>query len=114
MAAAPSIVVDIAAWAGALLAVLGVLAALGRVPFVRKTWKRSVTGPYWQAHRDLIVEATEPQFKAIKAELRTNGGSSLRDAVDRVERDVQEFRGEVVERIASLEARVGMLEDDSR
>ncbi|MFN0088656.1 MAG: hypothetical protein ACKVWR_00080 [Acidimicrobiales bacterium] len=66
----------IASWWPLLVAVWGVSKVIRRGAGVR--WNKSV------------IHVMQPQLDAILSELRTNGGTSLRDAIGRIEAKVAE------------------------
>ncbi len=78
------------------LAVLaGCVVAIGaaaKVPFVSKPihwlWRRNVSGPIAAWFRRLIRDEVHEVLQPVIAELRPNGGASLRDQVDTITRAV--------------------------
>lgn len=98
LAAAPQVVIDAGAIAGSLTACGLLLAGIWRIPVVRRLWVRNVTEPRDERLKEVVRAVVDP----IIAELRPNGGSSLRDAVDR-----QEWRLARLEKHAGLTDAVG-------
>jgi hypothetical protein len=58
---------------------------------IKWLWKRLVGEP----HTEYLKRVFDEQLEPIKAELRTNGGSSLRDAVNRIEANQATLKGDV-------------------
>lgn len=81
LAAAPQVVIDAGAIAGSLTACGLLLAGVWKIPLVRRLWARNVTDPRRERFREDVRAVVDP----IIAELRPNGGSSMRDAIDRQE-----------------------------
>lgn len=86
---------EVPQWLSDVVATLAALAAIGtsatvlsRFAPVRWVWRQLVGDPlarwFRREVRDEVDEAVEP----IKAELSTNGGRSLKDAVGRLEQNV--------------------------
>lgn len=100
IASVPSVVTDVAAFCGAVLVVITFLAAISRLRWVRWTWRHLISDPLagWlrgvvlDVVREWHAEAVEPRLSAIEAQLRTNGGGTLRDAVDAAARDAREAK----------------------
>ena len=100
IAVVPSVVTDVAAFCGAVLVVLTFLAAISRLKWVRWTWRHLISDPLAGWLRNVVLEgarewhqeAVEPRLSAIEAQLRTNGGSTLRDAVDAAAREAREAK----------------------
>ena len=88
LAAVPSLVTDVGAVAATLVAVLTCGGLISRIPLVKRLWRRNVTEPRWEHQKQIIEEVCAPRFDAIESELRTNGGASLRDAINRIEHDI--------------------------
>ena len=94
------ILTDVAVICGALLAVLTFLAAVSRLRWVRWFWRKLVSEPLagWlrgvvlDGAREWHAEAVEPRLSAIEAQLRTNGGGTLRDAVDAAAKDARDAK----------------------
>lgn len=76
-------------YAGALVAVAAMLTAIkiitGAGPF-RWVWNRLIHQPVRESLREVITAEVSPLLESVRAELTTNGGSSLRDAINRLER----------------------------
>jgi len=85
IAAVPPIVVDVGVLLGAWIAFVG--AAL--TPPARWLFRRLVAAPVTEWHRQQTHEVTDEvvtrALEPVWDELRTNGGSSLRDVVNRIE-----------------------------
>lgn len=100
IAALPPALTEAAAFCGAILVVLAFLAAISRIRWVRWCWRQLVSDPLagWlrrvvlEGAREWHREAVEPRLLAIEAQLMTNGGSTLRDAVDRAAKDASEAK----------------------
>lgn len=100
IASVPQVITDVAAFCGAVLVVITLLAAVSRLRWVRWSWRRLVSDPLagWlrgvvlEGAREWHAEAVEPRLSAIEAQLRTNGGGTLRDAVDRAAREAREAK----------------------
>ena len=101
LAQLPQVVIDVGAGAGALVAVLAAFAAVWKIPAVRNRWTRHVTEPRRAQHREDVAAVLEPMIAPLRHELQTNGGSSLKDAVRRVE---QTQERELAERAARQDA----------
>ena len=75
-------------YAGALVAISAAIVAIkvitGGGPF-KWLWDRLIHQPVREGLREVIVAEVSPLLEAVRAELTTNGGSSLRDAVNRLE-----------------------------
>lgn len=97
---ASTILTDLAQQAGALAAICAALGVLSRLKPVRWTWGKLVSGPLaaWIAetisqgveafHRTRIepsLSELRDDVREIRAELKTNDGSTLRDAIKRTE-----------------------------
>ena len=82
---------DLAAVAGAVLVLAAAVAAATKLPPVRWLGRTLVTRPVtgW-LHRELR-EVVEP----IVAQLSPNGGASTRDAIDRVERRLDDLADDI-------------------
>ena len=95
-----SVITDIAAVCGAVLVVLTFIAAISRIRWVRWIWRQLISEPLagWlrgvvlDGAREWHAEAVEPRLSAIEAQLRTNGGGTLRDAVDAAAKDAREAK----------------------
>jgi hypothetical protein len=76
-------------YAGALVAVAAMLTALkiitGAGPF-KWVWDRLIHQPVRESLREVINAEVSPLLESVRAELTTNGGSSLRDAINRLEK----------------------------
>lgn len=102
------VLTDVAAFCGAVLVILGFLAAISRIRWVRWCWRRLVSDPLasWlrrvvlDGAREWHAEAVEPRLAAIEKQLMTNGGTTLRDEVV-VTRVLAERALGVAERIAA-------------
>lgn len=74
------------AGAGALLAVLGLLVALGRLRPVRWVWRRLVAEPFGAFFREQVEQVVDPKIQAIRDDLtehmRTEEASSSSVAKD--------------------------------
>jgi hypothetical protein len=100
IATVPGVVTDVAAFCGALLVVVTFLAAISRLRWVRWTWRHLISDPLagWlrgvvlDGAREWHAEAVEPRLSAIEAQLRTNGGSTLRDVVEVAAREAHEAK----------------------
>lgn len=91
--------VEAAAIVGAAAVVLGAIARASHSRPVRWVTRRLLTDPLAEALVDHIGPVVEARLQRALAELVPNGGSSLRDAVDRIE-----------ERVVSIDDRVSALE----
>jgi hypothetical protein len=71
--------------AAAIVAILGAIALISKLPPIRWVWRNLVSDPlsewFRAAVRDEVAEATAD----IRAQLHPNGGSSLKDQVSRIE-----------------------------
>lgn len=100
IATVPQVITDVAAFCGAVLVVLTMLAMVSRLRWVRWLWRRLVSDPLagWlrgvvlDGAREWHAEAVEPRLSAIEAQLRTNGGGTLRDAVDAAAQDARDAK----------------------
>lgn len=76
-------------YAGALVAISAAVVAIkvvtGGGPF-KWLWDRLIHQPVREGLREVIVAEVSPFLRAVEAELTTNDGSSLRDAVNRLEK----------------------------
>ena len=76
-------------YAGALVAIAAALTAIkiitGGGPF-KWIWNRLIHQPVRESLREVIVDEVSPLLESVRAELTTNGGSSLRDAINRLEK----------------------------
>lgn len=74
------------AGAGALLAVLGLLIALGRLRPLRWVWRRLVSEPFGTFFRAQVEQVVDPKIQAIRDDLsdhmRTEEASSASVAKD--------------------------------
>ena len=65
---------------------LGIVVSVGfLLGFIWATGKAIIAYRKWRHNR--LVEAVAEDLRAIKAQTVPNGGSSLRDAIDRIERN---------------------------
>lgn len=89
--AGQQLLTDIASVAAAVLVITGALAGATRLPPVRWVGRTLFVAPVtsW-LHRELR-EAVEP----IVSQLHPNGGSSTRDAIDRVEQRLDQLAAHV-------------------
>ena len=95
-----AILTNIATVCGAVLVVLTFLAAVARIRWVRWTWRKLISEPLASWLRGVVLdgarewhaEAVEPRLSAIEAQLRTNGGGTLRDAVDAAAKDARDAK----------------------
>lgn len=100
IATVPGVASDVAAFCGSILVVVTLLAALSRLRWVRWIWRHLISDPLagWlrgvvlEGAREWHAEAVEPRLTAIEAQLRTNGGGTLRDAVDAAAREAREAK----------------------
>jgi hypothetical protein len=100
IAAVPTIITSVVAFCGAALVVITFLAAISRLRWVRWTWRHLISDPLAGWLRNVVLdgarewhrEAVEPRLSAIEAQLRTNGGGTLRDAVDSAAREAREAK----------------------
>lgn len=85
------IVVALVVGAGAIIA-----AALKTVKFVRRA-TQFLDDWFGEPERDGVDErpGVLKRLKAVEDELQPNGGSSLRDSINRTEQAVQDLRGQV-------------------
>jgi hypothetical protein len=74
-----------------LLALIALVNKTGLARPAKWLWKRLVGEPHTEYLRRVFDEQLEP----IKAELQTNGGTSLKDAVIRTEGKVDQLQSEV-------------------
>lgn len=99
--AIPPILTDIVAFCAAALVLLAFTAAVSRLRWVRWIWRRLVSGPLgeWtekrigggvqRFHDDRVqpaIDKIQADIADIRKELKTNDGSTLRDAIVRTER----------------------------
>lgn len=89
----------VAALAAAVTAVVVAVRTLTTVRPLRWLFGRLVTEPAEEAMGRVILREVTPLLGAALAELRPDGGSSTRDAIDRIDR-----------RLATVEARLHVLE----
>ena len=100
VAVIPPVLADVAAFCGATLVVITFLAAISRLRWVRWSWRHLISDPLAGWLRNVVLdgarewhrEAVEPRLSAIEAQLRTNGGGTLRDAVDAAAADAREAK----------------------
>ena len=71
--------------AGALLAILALVAAVSRFAWVRDQWQRRKVEPDRAKYRDDVAAVVGPMLEPIRHELQHNDGGSLKDAVRRIE-----------------------------
>lgn len=85
--AGQQLLTDIASVCGALLAIGAVVAAASRLRPVRWLWRNLVADPVgeWFDHR--VAEAVAP----IREQFTNNGGSTARDAIDRIEGRIEDL-----------------------
>lgn len=93
----PTIVVDAGVAAGAIVAVLGLMAALTRLRPVRWIWRQLVADPVAEWFRREVGEEIEASLGPVRAELQANGGSTVKDKVDALAADVASIKEQVAE-----------------
>jgi F0F1-type ATP synthase membrane subunit b/b' len=92
---------DIVLFAGqiatAILAIAGALMLLGKLVWGRLSKRLDSIEAKMDKHLDEVDERIDKQVAEIKIELKPNGGSSLRDAVNRIEKDQRELKSDIRE-----------------
>lgn len=83
-----SLLTDIGAEAAAVGAIIVALSLVAKSRPCRWVWAKLVAQPLSGWLRAEITHVVEPMVAEVRAELKPNGGSSLRDRVDRIERIV--------------------------
>lgn len=107
---------DLVALFVSLAGLVTALAALRDKPPVKWIIDRLVAQPLEEALDRLIGERIEPTAKKVSllyAEMHPNGGSSLRDAVNRTETKVSSVDGKIErvdDKVGQLDTRVGRVE----
>ena len=90
-------------------AAAGVVAALklftSFAPF-QFVWKRLIHDPVQEGLRGVVRDEVSPLLDALRAETLPNGGSSLRDAVDRLEKGQAEIRQDLEAGILAVQGRL--------
>lgn len=89
--AGQELLTDVASVTAAVLVITGAAAAATRLPPVRWLGHTLFVAPFTAWLGRELREAVEP----IVAQLQPNGGSSTRDAIDRVERRLDELADEI-------------------
>lgn len=90
---------DIILFAGqisaAIIAISGALMLLGKLVWGRLSKRLDAIEAKMDKHLDEVDERIDRQIAEVKLELRPNGGSSLRDAVNRIESGQGEIKDDV-------------------
>lgn len=111
---------DIAQWVILLASVVGSLAALSRTKLARWAMKPWVNDSASQTSESVKLHI-EPYLAELRAEMNPNSGKTMRDAIDRIEKNQSAMAGtldealkahvELRERQAKVEGQVQTLTD---
>jgi hypothetical protein len=108
IAATPALVVDVATYAGAFVTLAAAAAAVWRIPGVRSSWTRHFTEPRRVQRREDMETVLVPLLDPIRHELETNCGTSIKDAIKRLEESESEakvWRAEITAKVDCLTER---------
>jgi hypothetical protein len=108
LAQVPVLIQDVGAWCLALTAVLTLLALVSRTRAYRWLFTHMVAEPMTHWLRREITETVEPMVAPIRAELTTNGGSTVKDSLLRIEHRQAVGEKRSNQRLERIEAHIGL------